>query len=166
MKLAGINSESVVDGDGIRLTIFGQGCPHHCEGCHNPTTWAFDGGDETPVDDVIRKVKENPLLSGVTFSGGEPFVHAHDFYEIAKAVHEMGLDVWSYSGYTLEELQKMATSNEDVNNFLNEIDVLVDGKFILAQRDLSLRFRGSSNQRIIDMKTTRERGKIVLLYTD
>ena len=78
----------------------------------------------------------------------------------------MGLDVWSYSGYTLEELQKMATSNEDVNNFLNEIDVLVDGKFILAQRDLSLRFRGSSNQRIIDMKNTREKGKIVLLYTD
>lgn len=166
MRLAGINSESVVDGDGIRMTIFGQGCPHHCEGCHNPSTWDFDGGEETSIESVVAKVKENPLLSGVTFSGGEPFVHAHDFYEIAKAVHNMGLDVWSYSGYTLEELQKLSETNSDIKNFLNEIDVLVDGKFILAKRDLSLRFRGSSNQRVIDMKATKEKGEIILLYTD
>ena len=159
MKLAGINSESVVDGDGLRMTIFGQGCPHHCEG-------SFSGGEETSPEKIISLIKENPLLDGVTFSGGEPFVHAKDFAWIAEKVHEMGLNVWSYSGYTLEELQTLAKTNKNIKALLAEIDVLVDGKFVLAKRDLSLRFRGSSNQRVIDMKKTRESGKIVLLYND
>ena len=98
--------------------------------------------------------------------GGEPFVHAKDFAWIAEKVHEMGLNVWSYSGYTLEELQTLAKTNKNIKALLAEIDVLVDGKFVLAKRDLSLRFRGSSNQRVIDMKKTRESGKIVLLYND
>ena len=166
MKLAGINTESVVDGDGLRMTIFGQGCPHHCKGCHNPSTWDFNGGDETSPEKIISMVKENPLLDGVTFSGGEPFVHAKDFAWIAKEIHHLGLNVWSYSGYTYEELQKLAKTNKDIASFLAEIDVLVDGKFILTKRDLSLKFRGSSNQRIIDMKKTRETGKVVILYND
>lgn len=166
MKLAGINSESVVDGDGLRMTIFGQGCPHHCEGCHNPSTWTFSGGEETSPEKIISLIKENPLLDGVTFSGGEPFAQAKDFAWIAEKVHKMGLDVWSYSGYTLEELQTLAKTNKNIEALLAEIDVLVDGKFVLAKRDLSLHFRGSSNQRVIDMKKTRESGKIVLLYND
>ena len=166
MKLAGINSESVVDGDGIRMTIFGQGCPHHCKGCHNPSTWDFSGGTETSPETILQMVKENPLLDGVTFSGGEPFVHAKDFAWIAKQVHQLGLSVWSFSGYTLEELQTLAKTNEDVASLLAEVDVLVDGRFILEERDLSLRFRGSTNQRVIDMVKTRKQGEIVLLYND
>ena len=166
MKLAGINSESVVDGDGIRMTIFGQGCPHHCKGCHNPSTWDFSGGTETSPEAIIKMVKENPLLDGVTFSGGEPFVHAKDFAWIAKKVHQLGLSVWSFSGYTLEELQTLAQKDEGVASLLAEVDVLVDGRFILSKRDLSLRFRGSTNQRVIDMVETRKRGEVTLLYND
>lgn len=155
LKIAGIVDDSVVDGDGIRLTVFTQGCPHHCHGCHNPQTWSLDGGHEVDTEEIVQKLKENPLLSGITFSGGEPFLQPAPLTELAQAAHKLGLDVWSYTGFTLEELEKRT----DVQQLLNEVDVLVDGPYVEALRDLTLRFRGSSNQRIIDLKELR-RGRV------
>lgn len=155
LKIAGIVDDSIVDGEGVRLTVFTQGCPHHCHGCHNPQTWSLDGGHEVDTEEIVQKLKENPLLSGITFSGGEPFLQPAPLAEIARAAHKLGLDVWSYTGFTLEELEKRT----DVQQLLNEVDVLVDGPYVEALRDLTLRFRGSSNQRIIDLKELR-RGRV------
>lgn len=152
LKIAGIVDDSIVDGEGVRLTVFTQGCPHHCHGCHNPQTWSLDGGHEVDTEEIVQKLKENPLLSGITFSGGEPFLQPAPLAEIARAAHKLGLDVWSYTGFTLEELEKRT----DVQQLLNEVDVLVDGPYVEALRDLTLRFRGSSNQRIIDLKELRK----------
>lgn len=152
LKIAGIVDDSIVDGEGVRLTVFTQGCPHHCHGCHNPQTWNLAGGHEIDTEEVIQKLKENPLLSGVTFSGGEPFLQPAPLAEIARAAHKLGLDVWSYTGFTLEELEKRT----DVQQLLNEVDVLVDGPYMEDLRDLTLRFRGSSNQRIINLNELRK----------
>ena len=152
LKIAGIVDDSIADGEGVRLTVFTQGCPHHCHGCHNPQTWSLDGGHEVDTEEVVQKLKENPLLSGITFSGGEPFLQPAPLAEIARAAHKLGLDVWSYTGFTLEELEKRT----DVQQLLNEVDVLVDGPYVEALRDLTLRFRGSSNQRIIDLNELRK----------
>ena len=152
LRIAGIVDDSIVDGEGVRLTVFTQGCPHHCHGCHNPQTWSLDGGHEVDTEEIVQKLKENPLLSGITFSGGEPFLQPAPLAEIARAAHKLGLDVWSYTGFTLEELEKRT----DVQQLLNEVDVLVDGPYVEALRDLTLRFRGSSNQRIIDLNELRK----------
>lgn len=166
IRIAGTVNDSVVDGEGYRYSIFVQGCPHNCEGCHNPATHDFDGGTLWEKDDFFKKVlqdiDENILLSGVTFSGGEPFCHAEALAELAEKIHERGLDIWCYSGYTLETLWQKAEEEPAVGRLLENIDVLVDGPFIMEQRDLELRFRGSDNQRLINMKKTRERGEIVL----
>lgn len=152
LKIAGIVDDSIVDGEGVRLTVFTQGCPHHCHGCHNPQTWNLAGGHEIDTEEVVQKLKENPLLSGVTFSGGEPFLQPAPLTEIARAAHGLGLDVWSYTGFTLEELKKRT----DAQQLLNEVDVLVDGPYVEALRDLTLQFRGSSNQRIINLDELRK----------
>lgn len=152
LKIAGIVDDSIVDGEGVRLTVFTQGCPHHCHGCHNPQTWSLDGGHEIDTEEIVEKLKENPLLSGITFSGGEPFLQPAPLTELAQAAHKLGLDVWSYTGFTLEELEKRT----DAQQLLNEVDVLVDGPYVEALRDLTLRFRGSSNQRIIDLNELRK----------
>lgn len=152
LKIAGIVDDSIVDGEGVRLTVFTQGCPHHCHGCHNPQTWSLDGGHEIDTEEIVQKLKANPLLSGITFSGGEPFLQPAPLTELARAAHKLGLDVWSYTGFTLEELKKRT----DVQQLLNEVDVLVDGPYVEALRDLTLRFRGSSNQRIIDLNELRK----------
>lgn len=153
LRIAGIVDDSIVDGEGVRLTVFTQGCPHHCHGCHNPQTWSLDGGHEIDTEDIVEKLKANPLLSGITFSGGEPFLQPAPLADLARAAHSLGLDVWSYTGFTLEELEK----HTNVQQLLNEVDVLVDGPYVEALRDLTLRFRGSSNQRIIDLKELRRR---------
>ena len=155
LRIAGIVDDSIVDGEGVRLTVFTQGCPHHCHGCHNPQTWNLTGGHEIDTEEIVQKLKANPLLSGITFSGGEPFLQPAPLTELARAAHKLGLDVWSYTGFTLEELEKRT----DVQQLLNEVDVLVDGPYVEALRDLTLRFRGSSNQRIIDLKELR-RGRV------
>lgn len=164
LRIAGIVDDSVVDGEGMRLTVFTQGCPHHCPGCHNPDTHDFQGGYETTTEAILAEIGKNPLLSGVTFSGGEPFMQPAPLTRLARAVHKRGLDVWSYSGFTLEEL--LARRNPAINALLDEIDVLVDGKFLEEARDLTLSFRGSSNQRVIDMNIWRKTGKIKLLYAN
>ena len=162
IQIAGIDDDSVVDGDGCRLTIFVQGCSRRCRNCQNPTAQPFNGGVSMDTSDIIRRIKENPLLNGVTFSGGEPFCQCAPLCEIAAAAHDMGLDVWSYTGNTYEELQNSADKN--VHRLLDEVDVLVDGEYRDELRDLSLKFRGSSNQRVIDMQKTRSARSVVLKY--
>lgn len=150
IRIAGIISESVTDGEGLRYVIFTQGCPHHCFGCHNPKTHSFAGGYEVDTDSLKKEIFENPLLAGITFSGGEPFCQPKPLAELAKAVHSRGLNVWSYTGYTLEALREK--NDEDINALLANLDVLVDGKFEMDLKNLTLPFRGSSNQRIIRLK--------------
>jgi anaerobic ribonucleoside-triphosphate reductase activating protein len=166
LRIAGILDESVVDGDGVRLTVFVQGCAHRCHGCQNPETQPMESGWIIDTGKILTEVAANPLLTGVTFSGGEPFLQPAPLAELAKKLHARGLDVWSYSGYTLEELQARAQADKATRALLAEVDVLVDGPYEESQRDLTLHFRGSRNQRVIDMKKTRKAGRIVLLYTD
>lgn len=166
IRIAGMVDDSVVDGDGIRLTIFTQGCPHHCAGCQNPETHAILGGYLAFTEDILAKALANPLLTGLTFSGGEPFLHAAPLAKLARAAHAHGLDIWCYTGFTLEELESRSKSNPTFAPLLKEIDVLVDGRFIESERDLTLTFRGSSNQRIIDMNEYRLTKKIKLLYNN
>nr|WP_315410820.1 anaerobic ribonucleoside-triphosphate reductase activating protein [uncultured Selenomonas sp.] len=160
VKLAGTVSDSIVDGAGIRYTIFTQGCPHHCPGCQNPKTHDFAGGLEMDTRTILKDVLGNPLLTGVTLSGGEPFCQAAPLASLAHEVHAHGMDVWAYTGYTLEDLQQKKEGAIDA--LLGEVDVLVDGAYEESERDLTLAFRGSRNQRVIDMKKTRETGGLVL----
>ena len=156
IRIAGLVSESYVDGDGIRFAIFMQGCLRHCEGCHNPETHALDGGRLIDTAEIIAEIKKNPLLDGITLTGGEPLLQVESAKEIARAAKSFGLSVWCYTGYKLEELPP------DAKELLENIDVLIDGAFIEGLRDLELQFRGSRNQRIIDVKRTLEQKKIVL----
>lgn len=161
VRLAGVIRESVVDGPGWRFVIFAQGCPHNCEGCHNPETHDFEGGYVSDTDRILAEVAKNPLLSGVTLSGGDPFVQAEEFYHIAKGAHEMGLNVVAYTGWTVEQLIAGAEKREGWKKLLSETDILVDGKFILAEKSLNVKFRGSRNQRVIDAKESLRQGKAV-----
>ena len=149
LNLSGIVQDSIVDGPGIRTTIFCQGCPHHCPGCHNPETWDFGCGTDVPVEDLVDVVRSNPLCRGVTFSGGEPFAQAAGFAKLARLLKERGYEVASYSGYTFEEL---LNGSDDQKELLASIDILIDGPFLLAQKSLEVPFRGSRNQRILDVK--------------
>ena len=146
------------DGPGIRTTVFAQGCPHHCEGCHNPETWEFGCGTAVPAEGILEMVQSNPLCKGVTFSGGEPFAQAEAFAELTKMLKEKGYEVASYSGYTFEQLFSGTKAQKEL---LASIDVLIDGPFVLAQRSLELTFRGSRNQRIINVPASLAQGKAV-----
>jgi anaerobic ribonucleoside-triphosphate reductase activating protein len=150
VRVFGIEPESIVDGEGIRYVVFVQGCPHHCPGCHNPESHPFDGGRVVGIDELFREICENPLLKGVTFSGGEPFCQPEPLAELAKLVHKRGLDVTTYTGYQYEDLLEMREPG--VAALLEQTDVLIDGPFVLAEKDLTLTFRGSRNQRIIDLR--------------
>lgn len=160
IKIAGIVSESIVDGEGIRYVIFTQGCPHNCEGCHNIHTHDCQKGKLKPIDEIINEVRHNPIIKGVTLSGGEPFMQAESLVKLARSVKADGKDVWVYSGFTYEKL--LDGEIQGAQELLNECDVLVDGKFELEKRDLTLRFRGSSNQRVIDVKSSLQEGKPVI----
>lgn len=160
IKICGIEPESIVDGRGIRYVIFMQGCPHHCPGCHNPKSHSFDGGKPMKLEVLFQEISQNPLLKGVTFSGGEPFCQPEPLAELAKMVHDIGLDVTTFTGYLYEDL--LAMQKPEIQALLDQTDILIDGPFVLAQRDLTLIFRGSSNQRMIDMNKTRKSGEIVL----
>ncbi len=162
IRLYGLVTDSIVDGPGFRTAIFVQGCPYHCEGCHNPDSQPFEGGTVWTLDDVEGKFANNPLLSGITLSGGEPAEQAAPCAELARRAHRKGLTVWTYTGSTLEKLNERAKGDPAIAQLLSETDVLVDGPFILAQRSLELDFCGSKNQRLIDMNQTRRQGKIVL----
>ena len=160
IRIAGIIKESIVDGKGLRLTVFTQGCPHRCEGCHNPQTHDVAGGYDCPAETIIAEFRNNPLLAGITFSGGEPVLQAKELIPIAQAVTAAGKNCVLYSGYTYEELLSM--QNPDVMELLSLCSWLIDGRYIAAERDLTLSFRGSRNQRIIDIPATLEAKQIIL----
>ena len=161
IRISGTVDDSIVDGPGYRYAIFTQGCPHGCPGCHNPQTHDPAGGKDADTDDLLTEILDNPLLAGVTFSGGDPFLQPRPLTDLAAKIKELSsLDIWCYTGYTLEELQ--ARHDADTDRLLSYVDVLVDGRFIESRRDISLAFRGSRNQRLIDMNATRETGRITL----
>lgn len=145
MRIAGIVNDSIVDGPGLRLAIFAQGCPHHCPGCHNPESHDFAGGSDMDTEKIIARMDANPLLDGITLTGGEPFEQPDACRILADAAHARGLNVWAYSGYTFEQLCAVP----EKRRLLEACDVLVDGPFLLEERSLDLRFRGSKNQRVL-----------------
>ena len=163
IKLAGLVPESFVDGPGIRFTLFTQGCPHNCEGCHNPETHSFNGGRFADIDKIYSKIKENGIIKGVTFSGGEPFCQAEPLAYLAEKLKFDGYNIMCYTGYTFEELLHKSKSDSNICDLLNNIDILVDGRFILSERSLELRFKGSKNQRIIDVPESLKIGKAVII---
>ncbi|MEW6426068.1 MAG: anaerobic ribonucleoside-triphosphate reductase activating protein [Bacillota bacterium] len=162
VKVAGVAKESVVDGPGLRFVVFAQGCPHHCPGCQNPDTWDPAGGTEVAVAELLEQIKANPLLKGITLSGGEPFWQAAALARLAGAARERGLDVVTYTGYTWERLVELARTGPEIKQLIEASDYIVDGPYVEAQRDLALPFRGSRNQRIIDVRASLAAGKAVL----
>lgn len=159
LRIAGIVNDSIVDGPGLRLTVFFQGCPHCCPGCHNPQTHDMEGGRETDTAELIALMDNNPLLDGLTLSGGEPFIQPEAALVLARAAKARGLNIWAYTGAAYEALLEKHDVATDA--LLTICDVLVDGPFILVQRSLDLSFRGSRNQRLIDLEKTRQAGMVV-----
>ena len=149
LRIAGIEEDSIVDGPGLRMTVFAQGCLRNCKGCHNPQTHALDQGTLTSAKDLLTQFCSDPLLSGITFSGGEPFLQPEPLLWLAKEVHRLGKNVMAFSGYTLEELLDQGLERPAVTDLVNEVDYLVDGPYIEELRNLELEYRGSSNQRYL-----------------
>ena len=158
LNLSGIVSDSIVDGPGIRTTVFSQGCPHQCPGCHNPETWEFGCGTDLSEETIVDIVRSNPLCRGVTFSGGEPFAQPEGFAKLAGLLKEKGYEVASYTGYTFEEL---LSGSDEQRQLLAQLDILIDGPFLMAQRSLEIAFRGSRNQRILDVRKSLAAGRAV-----
>ena len=154
--------DSIVDGPGLRTVIWTQGCPHHCKGCQNPQTWDINGGGLVPIEEVKRFIDELDDQDGITFSGGDPLFQVEACLELAKYIKEKGFNIWVYTGYLYEDIIKMSKEKPIYKEFLKYVDVLVDGKFILEELDLNLLFRGSRNQRLIDIPRTLKNRKIVL----
>ena len=157
---ADLQTDSIVDGLGIRTVIWTQGCSHNCPNCHNPGTHDFDGGELVEIEDVIEALEDLTGQDGVTFSGGDPMFQPKQCALLAKKIHELGMNVWAYTGFTFEEL--LEKGSKDILEFLSEIDVLIDGKFEPSKKSLDLQFRGSSNQRIIDVPKSLENHKTIL----
>ena len=160
MRIYGLVQDSIVDGPGFRFVCFVQGCPHGCPGCHNPESHDPRGGREMAVEEVERQMLSNPLTDGLTLSGGEPFLQAADCLALARSAHAHQLNVWGYTGFTWEDLLEQGTPEQKA--LLRELDVLVDGPFLLEERTLSLPWRGSRNQRLIDVPASLAAGEIVL----
>ncbi len=160
IRIAGVVNDSIVDGPGLRFSVFTQGCSHHCPGCHNPETHDPQGGHDEDTDALIAKMKKNPLLSGLTLTGGDPLEQSAPCLELAKAAHALGLNVWAYTGYTWEQL--LSRNDPDQMALLREVDVLVDGPFIQSERSLELDYRGSKNQRLIDAPASLRTGSVTI----
>lgn len=156
-----IQQDSIVDGEGIRSVIWFQGCSHDCPGCHNPETHDFNGGELVSLDEMKAQIDELEYQAGVTFSGGDPMMQVEALTELAAYVREKGMNVWCYTGFTFEELMTLAEKNDDYKKALEQIDVLVDGKFVMDLKSFDVQFRGSSNQRILDVAKSLEKGKAV-----
>lgn len=149
LRLFGFVGDSIVDGPGLRCVIFAQGCPHACPGCHNPDSHPFCGGTDTDIDTVYANIKKYPLCRGITFSGGEPFSQAGPLALLAARLKAQGYELAAYTGYTFEQLLR---GTPEQKALLQQLDTIIDGRFELSQRNLSLRFRGSANQRILDVQ--------------
>lgn len=161
MRIYGLVQDSIVDGPGFRFSCFVQGCPHGCPGCQNPDSHDPSGGREMTVEEVARELLRNPLTDGLTLTGGEPFAQAEACLELAKIAHAHQLNVWSYTGWTFEHLRDHGTDAQKA--LLTELDVLVDGPFLLEQRTLALPWRGSRNQRVIDVPASLAAGEAVIV---
>lgn len=160
---ADLQTDSIVDGPGLRAVLWTQGCGHHCPGCQNPSTWDFNGGGLVPISMVKEAIDELEYHTGLTISGGDPMYQPEACLEVAKYAKEKGLNIWVYTGFTFEELMKLSKTKPIYKKFIEQIDVLVDGRFIEEERDLSILFRGSRNQRLIDIPKTLSAKKIILL---
>ena len=166
IRLSGIAYESLVNGPGIRRVLFAQGCKHNCSNCFNKHTHSFDGGQIKKINELVEDIVSNPMLRGVTFSGGDPVEQAEKFAELAKEVKKAKLDIWCYTGYSFEYIVKHQHQNKGWQELLKQIDVLVDGKYMDELADSHLRFRGSSNQRIIDVQESMRTGEVRVLDYD
>ena len=163
IRVAGTVSDSITDGPGIRYTLFVQGCPHHCPGCHNPQTHDFSGGKEMEEEEIIAAINKNPLLSGLTLSGGEPMCQARALAHLVERVRKECpriKEVACYTGFTFEELAEGTA--EGATELLAQLDTLIDGRFVQALRSWEIRFAGSSNQRVIDVPASLKEGRVVL----
>lgn len=159
LSVLDILHDTTVDGPGFRTSIYGAGCIHQCLGCHNPQSWDISKGKSYSLDDLLAIVKEDEFAN-VTFSGGDPLMQVEGFTELARKIKiETKKSIWCYTGFTYEQIQRSVK----LSQILPYIDVLVDGQYVAAQKDESLRFRGSSNQRIIDVKRSILTNTIVLL---
>lgn len=161
LRIAGRVGDSIVDGPGLRYALFTQGCPRACPGCHNPQTQPLEGGEETTVEAILAEIDANPLLDGVTFSGGEPFLQAAALAELAREIKKRDLNLAAYTGYLWEEL--IASNDSAWNALLAELDVVVDGPFVQALRSWTLKFAGSTNQRFIDVQRSLREGRVIEL---
>ncbi|MDR0885336.1 MAG: radical SAM protein [Clostridiales Family XIII bacterium] len=159
IRVSGFQNDSIVDGPGLRFTLFVQGCEFHCPGCHNPDTQSLESGKFYDADAIWAMIDRNPILTGVTFSGGEPLLQAAELLPLAEKIRAKGLELAIYTGYTWEEIycddadskDDNCTNKDAMRALLRLADTIIDGRFILAQRSLTLRFKGSRNQRIIDV---------------
>lgn len=157
IRISGIEPESIVDGEGIRYVIFTQGCPHYCPGCHNPQTHSFYGGKLVSIEDILDDIsKRKDCIDGITLSGGEPFCQIYQCALIAEKAHDMGLSVWCYTGYLFEDLYRQGI------DLLKHIDILVDGPYIESEKSLDLYFKGSANQRVINVPESLKNDRIIL----
>ena len=159
-----LQEDSIVDGLGIRTVIWTQGCSHNCPSCHNPSTHDFSGGEEVELDDVIYRLENLVGQDGVTFSGGDPMFQPKQCAVLARKVHDLNMNVWAYTGFTYEQL--LNSKNKDILDYLNNIDVLIDGKFDISKKSMDIRFRGSTNQRVIDVKKSLNQNKIIEIPVD
>lgn len=163
IRIAGTVEDSIVDGPGLRYVVFVQGCPHGCEGCHNPQTHDFAGGKLADTEKLYEQCISNQLTTGVTFSGGEPFCQAEALYNLAVKLKAHSYNLMIYSGWTFEELLNKSKTEEYTAKLLGLCDILVDGRFVLAQRSLLLKYRGSTNQRVLDCQKSLAEGRAVLI---
>ena len=163
VKLAApLQEDSILDGEGIRTVIWFQGCTHDCPGCHNPGTHDITKGILRDTEDIKKEMEELKYQQGITFSGGDPFMQVDALIDLADYAHKLNLNTWAYTGYTYEEI----LANPKLKKALDYIDVLIDGRFVLAEKSLECKFRGSKNQRIIDVKKSLEEGQVVNYYED
>ncbi|MGN0605652.1 MAG: anaerobic ribonucleoside-triphosphate reductase activating protein [Oscillospiraceae bacterium] len=162
LRISGTANDSIVDGPGLRFTVFTQGCPHNCKGCHNPQTHDFSGGNIVDTQSIIDTIIKNPLLDGVTFSGGEPFCQCESLAEMGKILKQKGYNIIAYTGYTFEYLIKNADNKNHFMELLEVCDYIVDGRFEEDKKSYLLKFKGSSNQRIIDCRKSLAAGKAVI----
>nr|WP_125154590.1 anaerobic ribonucleoside-triphosphate reductase activating protein [Clostridium rectalis] len=166
LQIAGFLDNSLVNGSGLRSVVFVAGCRHNCKGCHNLAMQDFKYGDNVNIKDVFFRIKKNiPLIKGVTFSGGEPFEQANGLKNLATMIKGEKLNIWCYTGYTFEYILKNLKANDGWEGLLYSIDVLVDGRFDINKMKDAIKYTGSSNQRIIDVKESIKKNKVIILKT-
>ena len=166
IRLSAVIGDSLVNGKGLRKAFFSQGCSHRCKGCFNEHTWSFDGGQICDVDQLVQDTLRESYLSGVTFTGGDPFEQPEPFGYMAEQFHKHGVNIWAYTGYTFEELLELAKKDKNIKRMLNNIDVIVDGPFQENKMSDQVLYRGSYNQRIIDVPASLTQNRIIVLDYD